>query len=79
MPLVLLRAFAQEMPRLQARESISMANIVALGMGNMDKDDARRLQDDWRAVTGPTAAAAAPSPDFLASHGIGFSRERPGS
>lgn len=73
---MLLRAFAQEMPRLQARESISMTNIVALGIGNLDKDDARRLQDDWRAESGGSPVDP-PSPEFLASKGIAFTRERP--
>lgn len=74
---MLLRAFAQAMPGLQARESINMTDIVALGMGNMDKDDARRLQEGWRAESGGSPAEP-PSPEFLASKGIDFRKERPG-
>jgi hypothetical protein len=75
-PLVLLNAFAVAMPRLQAQESLLMTEVVAMGMGNLEKSDARRLQERWRELAlGASARPGPPSAEFLASKGIGFKRE----
>jgi len=55
-----------------------MCEAVAMGSGTLEKSDARRIQDGWSEAIGGVAHKP-PSPEFLASKGIGFRRERPGS
>ena len=53
-----------------------MAQVVALGMGNLEKSDGRQLQERLRELAqGVSARPGPPSPDMLASMGIGFRRE----
>lgn len=47
MPVVLLRALAEQLPRVQATESLRRAAEVALGSGTLKRDDARELQARW--------------------------------
>jgi hypothetical protein len=73
-PLPLVGAYALAMRGLQAQESMLMCEVVAMGSGTLEKSDARRIQDGWREAIGG-AAHKPPSPEFLASKGIAFSRE----
>jgi hypothetical protein len=77
MPLVLLNAYAMVMPRLQAEDAMRMAEVVAVGTGNLEKGDSQRVQARWReALEGDRPASRKPpAPDFLALHGIGFKKE----
>jgi hypothetical protein len=54
-----------------------MCEAVAMGSGTLEKSDALRIQDGWREAVGGVAHKP-PSPEFLASKGIGFRRERLG-
>lgn len=42
-PAYLLRALASNLVRLRARDSIRIANAVALGTGSLSKSDSRKL------------------------------------
>ena len=75
MPMVLLRAYAAAMPMLRAGESMQMAEVVAYGGGNLEKRDAQRVQERWREALEGEGRPTPPTPELLASVGIGFKRE----
>jgi hypothetical protein len=79
-PLPLLGAYAKAMPALRAMEEAGISEAVAMGSGTLEKSDARRIQERWREATqgGQRGRREPPSPEFLASKGIAFRRERPG-
>jgi hypothetical protein len=46
-PVVLLRALAEQLPRVQATESLRRAAEVALGSGSLKREDALELHARW--------------------------------
>jgi hypothetical protein len=48
MPIPLLNAYADHMPRLSAEESLLAAERVAVGSGSLRKGVGRRIADGWR-------------------------------
>jgi hypothetical protein len=48
-------------------------------MGSLEKSDASAIQERWRKALGDERPGTRPpTADFLATHGIGFVRERRG-
>lgn len=81
-PVAVVRAHVRMMPRLEAEESLLVAQRVALGSGSYKKDDARRLTHRWtNQARGPriSESAAAVNPRELAGMGIGFRRRPKGT
>jgi hypothetical protein len=74
-PLGLVRAFAREKPRLQAKEILLSAQATTLGTGAMEKHElaAARNRLNVMANSGVQQRAPAPaaSPATLSSMGIG--------
>ena len=59
------------LPRLDAEESITAANRVALGTGSMSDDDARSVSRLWSAATAPPEPLIVkPTPEALSALGI---------
>jgi len=73
-PLALVRAHVEMLPRLQAEESLLTARRVAVGSGSMSSKDARSTQADWLRTIEPHTARARQkaSPADLAAMGIGY-------
>jgi hypothetical protein len=48
LPIPQLRAYAEAMRGIRARESLQLAAAVALGTGSLSKRDAAQLHSQWR-------------------------------
>ena len=48
MPVWLIRAFEEVMPRLEAQEAIKAANIAAVASGSMKKQARERIIKSWK-------------------------------
>lgn len=59
------------MPRLYGQESIRASNQIAVGTGNLDKEDRRAVVDHWTRLTNPPRPLKTTSPDALRARGIG--------
>lgn len=51
MPTLLLNAYAANLPRLAAEESLIAAQRVAVGTGSLKKGEGRRIAEDWQRLT----------------------------
>lgn len=58
-PIVVLRALAGEIPRLEARRSLRRASEVAMGSGTLRKEDANALRRSWLRAAGDGAGVPA--------------------
>lgn len=52
MPTPLLNAYADELPRLTAEESLVAAQRTAVGAGSLKKGKARQIADSWNRQAG---------------------------
>jgi len=81
MPTPVLNAYAEQLPRLSAEESLLAANRIAVGSGTLKKGEGRRIASSWQRLvgeqrvtvrsTGPAEYAA-----HMAALGIGVKKER---
>lgn len=59
--------------QLQAEESITAANRIAVGTGRLRREDHRRLTGQWqRCAAGTPSKAVKATPDTLRAMGIRF-------
>jgi hypothetical protein len=72
MPIPLLECYAEMKPRLEANENIRAANIVALGMGNLEKLEQARLLGSWERAAAGRRKARTARPGDLAAMGIAY-------
>lgn len=78
MPHWLLDAYMENMPKIEARESLSMATAVAAGSGSMKKHQAKKIIDRWERLAGRSNIVRGLSTaDVAAMHGIGIVAEGP--
>ena len=76
----LLNAYADELPRLSAEESLQAAERTAVGTGSLKKGVGRRISDGWSRRAGQRAHAIRPKSKAmhvaqLAALGIGVKTE----
>lgn len=72
MPLGLLRACSEMLPRLKAEEALAVAEAVALGTGSLKPADARaRSAQLTRQAVGEHSGRQKASPMLLATLGVG--------
>jgi hypothetical protein len=81
MPTPFLNAYAEQLPRLTAEESLMAANRVAVGSGSLKKGVGQRIAQGWQRSAGQGAPAIRPKgPAEYAAHmaslGIGVKRQR---
>lgn len=84
MPTPILNAYAEQLPRLSAEESLMAANRVAVGSGSLKKGVGQRIAQGWQRAAGRSAPALRPKgPAEYAAHmaalGIGVKKERKAS
>lgn len=48
MPLLLLNAYAERLPRLTGEESLQFAERIAVGTGSLKKGEGRRIASGWQ-------------------------------
>lgn len=60
MPVPFLNAYADELPRLAAEESLLTAERVAVGSGSLKKGVGHRISDGWVRQTGQRRAVIRP-------------------
>lgn len=64
----LLEMYAQQLPRLEARESLRRAHEIAVGTGSLERNDQRRLMSQWqREADGDDAGAGRPPASLAAA------------
>ena len=73
-PAWLIESYLEAIPRLEARESIRAANVVAMGTGNLKKPDSQRIATQWKreANKGQGPGRSSLSPERAAKIGLGF-------
>ena len=49
----MIRAYIKELPRLEAEEALHQVAIMAVGTGNMKKEDRRRTLARWQRDASP--------------------------
>jgi len=81
MPTPILNAYAEQLPRLSAEESLMAATRTAVGTGSLKKGEGRRITAGWtRGTDQPRLAMRPKGPAeyeaHLAAMGIGVKRER---
>jgi hypothetical protein len=79
MPTPFLNAYAEQLPRLTAEESLMAANRVAVGSGSLKKGVGQRIAQRWLHSAGQMAPAVRPKgPAEYAAHmaslGIGVQK-----
>jgi hypothetical protein len=79
MPTPLLNAYAEQLPRLSAEESLLAANRIAVGTGSLRKGEGRRIAAGWQRAMGQRVPSVRPKgPGEYAAHmaglGIGIKR-----
>ncbi len=68
----------ENMPKIKARESLSMATAVAVGSGSVKKHQAKKIIDRWERRAGRSDIVRGLSTaDVAAMHGIGIVVEDP--
>ena len=78
MPHWLLDAYMENMPKIEARESLSMATAVAVGSGTMKKHQSKEIIRRWERRAGRSDIVRGLSTaDVAARHGIGIVVEGP--
>jgi len=78
MPHWLLDAYMENMPKIEARESLSRATAFALGSGSMKKHQAKEIIRRWERRAGSSNTVRGLSTaDVAAMHGIGIVVEDP--
>ncbi len=78
MPSWLTEAHLDAIPTLQARESILLANVVAVGTGSLKKSESQRITRQWeRLARGKRQRARKDIPfqEVARMHGIGVIEE----
>lgn len=81
MPTPILNAYAEQLPRLSAEESLLSANRIAVGTGSLKKGEGRRVVAGWsRQVDDRRSVVRPKGPSEYAAHmaamGIGVKREQ---
>ena len=81
MPTPILNAYAEQLPRLTAEESLLAANRTAVGTGSLKKGEGRRVAASWQRLAGEhRAVVRSKGPGEYAAHmaalGIGVKKER---
>jgi hypothetical protein len=81
MPTPILNAYAEQLPRLSAEESLLFANRIAVGTGSLNKGEGRRIASGWQRIAGEhRAVVRSKGPGEYAAHmaalGIGVKREK---
>ncbi len=68
----------ENMPKIEARESLSMATAVAVGSGSMKKNKSQEIVRRWERRAGRSNTVRGLSTaDVAAMHGIGVIEEPP--
>ena len=66
----------ENMPKIEARESLSMATAVAVGSGTMKKRQAKEIIGRWERRAGlSNTVRGLSTADVAARHGIGMVEE----
>jgi hypothetical protein len=60
MPTPFLNAYADELPRISAEESLQAAERVAVGSGTLKKGVGRRIADGWQKQAGKSRPVMRP-------------------
>ena len=72
MPHWLLESYMENMPKIEARESLSMATAVSVGTGSMKKQQSKEIVRRWERSAGRSnTVRGLSSADVAAMHGIG--------
>lgn len=79
MPTPLLNAYAEQMPRLVAEDSLRAAERIAVGSGTLKKGVGKRIADGWQKQAGQGRPVVRPkSPEMyeaqMAGLGIGVKK-----
>lgn len=70
MPMDVFQLYRDEMPRIDAAERLKMITTVALGMGNIEKNDAQRLRNDLHRTALGKIQIEKATPQALSTMGI---------
>jgi len=74
-PTIVVSTAAAMLPRLEAEESVAMANRIGMGTGSLTEEDQKALSREWAARTAqPDAPASTPNPAPLAQMGFAVRR-----
>ena len=60
MPTPILNAYAEQLPRISAAESLQAAERVAVGTGSLKKGVGRRIADGWQRQAGKSRPVIRP-------------------
>lgn len=82
MPIPLLNAYADNLPRLTAEESLQAAERMAVGSGSLKKGKGKQIAGQWQRATGQTRQVLRPSSKEayvaqMAMSGIGVKLVKP--
>lgn len=82
MPLPLLDAYAVNLPRLAAEESLTAAERIAVGTGSLRKGEGRRIAHAWQRAADQRAPVIRPKgaaeyAAHMAAMGIGIRKVKP--
>lgn len=73
MPTPILNAYAEQLPRLSAEESLTDATRIAVGSGSLKKGEGHRIQQGWHRVAQQAAPVVrSKGPGEYAAHMAGL-------